>query len=124
MSARDVALEFNDAINRRDLDALVALMTDDYRFVDSTGATFDGRARGREIWKGFFAAFPDYTNHFETVVERGDVVTVAGRSSCKDARLAGPALVHNDQRRSDRRVARHKDTPGRRRELGLDVTDG
>jgi hypothetical protein len=33
----DVALEFVDRINRRDVDLLCELMTEDHRFVDSGG---------------------------------------------------------------------------------------
>jgi hypothetical protein len=37
-------IAFNEAINRRDLTALTALMTDDHRFVDSADDVVDGNA--------------------------------------------------------------------------------
>lgn len=120
MTDSDVVRRFNDAINARDLDALVALMSDDHRFVDTGGATFDGLAKAREIWRGFFASFPDYANHFERLVERAGVVAVSGHSTCSDARLAGPALWSATVR--DGKVAAwrvHDDTPDVRGELGL-----
>ena len=39
----EVVIDFNEAINRRDLDDLVALMTEDHRFVDPGGSTVAGR---------------------------------------------------------------------------------
>lgn len=120
MSSRDIAIQFNDAINARDLDALVALMTDDHRFVDTEGTVFEGIDRCRAIWSGFFDAFPDYRNHFETVTEKDGTVVIAGRSTCSDARLAGPALwsvIIVDGAVREWRV--HEDTPQRRVKLGM-----
>jgi ketosteroid isomerase-like protein len=120
MSDRDIAIKFNDAINARDLDALVALMTDDHRFVDTEGTVFEGIDGCREIWSGFFSAFPDYRNHFETVTDRDGTVVIAGRSTCSDARLAGPALWSVLIAGGAVREWRvHEDTPARRAELGL-----
>jgi ketosteroid isomerase-like protein len=85
-------VRFNDAINGRDLDALAALMTDDHQFVDSEGATVDGKAACVDAWRGFFAAFPDYRNVFEIVVSGAPgVVDVTGRSECSVPELDGPA---------------------------------
>jgi ketosteroid isomerase-like protein len=120
MSDRDIAIQFNDAINARDLDALVALMTDDHRFVDTEGTVFEGIDRCREIWSGFFSAFPDYRNHFDTVEGRHGAIVIAGRSTCSDARLAGPALwsvIIVDGLVREWRVC--EDAPARRAELGL-----
>jgi ketosteroid isomerase-like protein len=120
MPDRDVAIQFNDAINAGDLDALAALMTDDHRFIDSAGTAFEGIDRCREIWSGFFAAFPDYRNHFETVAEKDGKVVIAGRSSCSDERLAGPALwcaAIADRKVREWRV--YDDTPASRAELGI-----
>jgi ketosteroid isomerase-like protein len=85
-------VEFNRRINMGDLEGLVDLMTEDHRFVDTAGAEIEGRAACLEAWRGFFSAFPDYRNHFETVLVRGDRVIVRGRSKCSDPRLDGPAL--------------------------------
>jgi hypothetical protein len=48
----DAVLAFNDAINARELAALTALMTDDHRFVDSAGATVDGKAAASKPGEG------------------------------------------------------------------------
>ena len=46
-----VVTAFNDAINARDLDRLGALMTDAHRFVDSVGATVDGKDACLDAWR-------------------------------------------------------------------------
>ena len=91
---------FNDAINARDLDRLASMMNDAHRFVDSTGATIDGKAACVEAWRGFFAAFPDYRNVFDECHHEGDgLVFVRGHSACSVALLDGPAewrvIVHD-----------------------------
>jgi ketosteroid isomerase-like protein len=53
-----VVIAFNEAINDRDLAALTELMTESHRFIDSAGATVDGRNACVEAWRGFFESFP------------------------------------------------------------------
>jgi ketosteroid isomerase-like protein len=87
-----VVTAFNEAINASDLDRLGALMTDAHRFVDSAGATIDGKVACLDAWRGFFAAFPDYRNVFEECRRTGDgLVFVRGRSVCSVPELDGPA---------------------------------
>ena len=87
-----VATAFNDAINRADLDELVALMTPDHRFVDAAGGTVEGRGACADAWDGFFRSFPDYRNEFATVdVDGAGRVVAEGRSHCSVAVLDGPA---------------------------------
>jgi ketosteroid isomerase-like protein len=83
---------FNECINRRDLGGLSRLMTDDHVSIDSDNNTTSGKEPCVEVWRGFFAAFPDYRNHFEHVVLSGRKAVIVGCSVCSDARLAGPAL--------------------------------
>ena len=92
VDAADVVAAFNDRINARDLDGLTALMTDDHTFVDDAGAAISGRQACAEAWAGFFAAFPDYRNVFETITAEGDTVRVSGHSVCATPDLAGPAV--------------------------------
>jgi ketosteroid isomerase-like protein len=87
-----VVTSFNEAVNARDLDRLGGLMTDAHRFVDSAGATIDGKAACLDAWRGFFAAYPDYRNVFEECRRlREGLVFVRGRSVCSVAELDGPA---------------------------------
>jgi uncharacterized protein YndB with AHSA1/START domain/ketosteroid isomerase-like protein len=87
-----VVLAFNAAINRRDLAALGRLMADHHRFIDAAGNAVSGKPACLEAWQGFFDAFPDYRNVFDTV--RSDapgIVVVDGSSECSVPALAGPA---------------------------------
>jgi ketosteroid isomerase-like protein len=70
--AEAIVRAFNNCINRRDLDGLAALMTDDHRLIDPTGNTVSGRQACLKAWDGFFLAFPDYRNNFDQIFARGD----------------------------------------------------
>jgi ketosteroid isomerase-like protein len=102
IDAATVVLAFNEAINGGDLDALADLMTESHRFIDSAGATVDGRNACVQAWRSFFDSFPDYRNVFHEITEVGNgVVVVRGRSECSFAPLDGPAhwraVVVNDR---------------------------
>jgi hypothetical protein len=99
MSAIDdvaVVTSFNEAINAQDLVRLDELMTEAHRFVDSAGATIDGRGACLDAWRGFFAAFPDYRNVFKecrTVLwSRGLGLSwrIRDRPDCRRDRACGP----------------------------------
>jgi len=63
-----VVSRFNDAFNRHDVDAIMALMTDDCVFENTSpapnGQRYEGQDAVRAFWEGMFAATPDA--HFET----------------------------------------------------------
>jgi ketosteroid isomerase-like protein len=88
---RSVATAFNDRINAGDLDGLAALMTDDHTFIDAAGAEFAPKSVCVAAWRGFFDAFPGYTNVFTVLEAEGDTVAITGYSECSDPQLAGPA---------------------------------
>lgn len=54
-SPRDVALAFVDRNNRHDVGGLVALMSEDHRFVDGLGQEVKGREQMEKGWFGYFA---------------------------------------------------------------------
>lgn len=115
-----VTLRFNEAINARDLERLVMMITDDHRFIDTEGHVVEGRAAIERAWRGFFDAFPDYCNHFETLTSRGERVFVLGRSTCSFAALAGSALwsaLIRGDRVAEWRV--YADDEASRRALGI-----
>ena len=117
----ELVSRFNNCINRRDLEGLVGLMTDDHTFVDSAGGKCEGRESCQAAWRGFFKAFPDYRNEFKLLVERDDIVAALGRSHCSDPRLAGPAIwvgMISGELLSEWRV--YDDTPQTRRRLGIE----
>jgi ketosteroid isomerase-like protein len=116
-----VTLRFNDMINARDLEGLAGLMSEDHRFVDTTGHVVAGRSACLEAWRGFFAAYPTYRNVFVSVREDDGFVTLAGHSTCSDdPELAGPALWTARVADSLVTVWRvYNDTPEVRRQLGV-----
>ena len=114
-------IEFNDAINRRDLDSLGALMADGHAFIESDDNVLAGRAEVLEAWKGFFSSFPDYRNDWSKVMRVGGTLIALGRSICStEPALAGPAIwtaTTVGAKVSEWRV--YEDTPANRRRLGI-----
>jgi ketosteroid isomerase-like protein len=86
MSKENIELHFRsfDALNRRDLSALLALMDDDVeafsRLVPMEGG-LHGHDGMRRWWKGWFDAFPDYTVEVLEVRDFGDVTVAAVRAA-------------------------------------------
>ena len=73
---------FNDAFNRHDVDAVMAAMTDDCVFENTSppnGQRYEGAEQVRAAWEEFFAASP--TAHFdgEDVIATGDRCVVQWR---------------------------------------------
>ena len=119
-STEELATQFNECINRRDLDGLAALMAEDHAFTDTLGATLAGKTACVDAWRDFFQAFPDYRNTFSDVFSRGEVVIAVGYSTCATEALDGPAIWTATIR--DGRVAHWRvftDTPEVRRALKL-----
>ena len=72
---------FNNAINEGNVALLSSLMTEDHTFVDASGAAHSGIKEMTEGWKEFFRMFPDYKNHFESILQEGNLVVALG-SAC------------------------------------------
>lgn len=111
---------FNQFINEQDLDSLASLISEAYRFIDSSNEVHLGRDRALEDWRKFFSLYPDYRNLFEHIEVHGDEVVVVGRSSCSNPQLAGPALwraIVQEGLVLEWRV--YVDTKENRRDLGL-----
>jgi ketosteroid isomerase-like protein len=76
-----VAVErFNDAFNRQDMEALMALVTDDCVFENTypppDGARFAGREAVRAAWAEFFGSSPHATFESEDLFACGDRAVV------------------------------------------------
>ncbi len=73
--------QFNDAFNRHDVDAIMALMTEDCAFENTSpspdGERFEGQEAVRAFWERLFASTPDA--HFETE----EMFTVDDRSAVR-----------------------------------------
>jgi ketosteroid isomerase-like protein len=72
------ALQFNEYINRQDIDGLSSLMTEDHTFIDRKGEVVKGKEAMTRGWMDFFASFPDYKNTFQRVESQGDLVVLYG----------------------------------------------
>ena len=81
MNRRDpklTALLFNECINRRDIDGLSALMSDDHIFIDREDAVYRGKETMTKGWIEFFQSFPQYRNTFTRLESRDDTVILIG----------------------------------------------
>lgn len=76
-----VALRFVNEINRHDVEALVALLSDDHVFVDVAGRELRGRERVRDAWRAYFARYPDYRIAIDSHVDAGVVVGLFGTAT-------------------------------------------
>jgi len=78
----DVVERFNDAFNEHDVDAVMALMTDDCAFESTTppdGGRFDGQREVRSFWEEFFSSTPTARFEGEDVIGAGDRCIVRWR---------------------------------------------
>lgn len=89
-----VALRFVNEINRHDVEALVQLMSADFRFVDGLGQEVRGKDRMREGWTAYFARFPDYRITIREHLSLGPVVALFGTASGSATRDGEPSFAH------------------------------
>ncbi len=84
----DVINRFGEAFNNRDVDGIMALMSDDCVFEGvgaPDGARFEGQAEVREAWDGLFAAFLDSYFDEEELFAAGDRCVTRWIMTWKDA---------------------------------------
>jgi len=80
-SVKDTVLAFVDRINAHDITGILNLLDDNYRFIDSAGDTFRGRAFMRDTWSAHFAQYPDYHILVHRALEDNGAVALFGVSS-------------------------------------------
>lgn len=75
-SAMRVALAFNEAFNRHDVDGMMALMSEDCVFENTTpapdGSRYEGKKVVRLFWQEFFRASPEAHIKIEEIFSAGD----------------------------------------------------
>ncbi|MEW5764044.1 MAG: nuclear transport factor 2 family protein [Acidobacteriota bacterium] len=76
-----IVLRFVEAVERADVGALSACMTEDHVFVDSDGGRVEGREAVTEAWKGFLHMVRDYRLNVERTFSDGDTVVLLGTAS-------------------------------------------
>ena len=79
----EIVERFNDAFNRHDMDAIMALISDDCVF-DTTnpapdGERFEGKDSVRQAWEHLFSGSPDATFLTEEIFACGDHCVVRWR---------------------------------------------
>jgi ketosteroid isomerase-like protein len=74
--AAQLLSDFNDACNRHDVDAMMALMTPDCRFENTTpppdGTAYEGHAAVRAFWETFFRTSPQAQFTIEETFTTGE----------------------------------------------------
>lgn len=82
-TASDEALavieRFNDAFGRKDVDGVMAAMTDDCVFESTAppdGQRYEGQTAVRAFWEEFFASSPEASFESEELIAAGDRVVV------------------------------------------------
>ena len=99
---KTIALQFNECINRRDLEGLVNLMTDNHTFIDSANNIITGRSDNQKNWASFFELFPGYRNVFESVCSKKSTVVMQGYSICPDEKLHNARAIWTAQMEGDK----------------------
>ena len=76
-----VAVSFIDAINRRDLDVLSALMSSDHRLEVFDEEPLVGKSANTDAWRGYFDSFPRYVIHPRRIAETSGSVAILGHTT-------------------------------------------
>lgn len=77
-SPQFVTNSFVRALNRQDIEGMLALMSPNHRLVDSMGNLVEGLERMRAGWAGYFKMVPDYALAIEEMYTSGPVVILLG----------------------------------------------
>jgi SnoaL-like domain len=76
-----VVVSFIDCINRRDVDALGGLMTDDHALEVFDEAPLVGRVANIEAWRGYTDSYPAYVIHPHRISDLGATVAILGHTT-------------------------------------------
>jgi len=77
-SPESVTNAFVRALNRQDVEGMLALMSPSHRLVDSMGTVVEGLEKMRFGWVGYFNMVPDYSLAIEETYASGPVVILLG----------------------------------------------
>lgn len=69
---------FVRAVNRQDVEGMLALMSPTHRLVDSMSNVVEGLERMRAGWQAYFKTVPDYTLAIEETYASGPIVILLG----------------------------------------------
>jgi ketosteroid isomerase-like protein len=96
-SPESVTNAFVRALNRQDIEGMLALMSPSHRLVDSMGTVVEGLEKMRLGWAGYFNLVPDYTLAIEETYASGPVVILLGMAQGTYTRT-GEVLPENHWR--------------------------
>lgn len=114
------ALQFNEYINRQDIDGLTSLMTENHQFIDRAGEIVKGKDAMTKGWIEFFDSFPEYRNTFLRVESRDNLVVLYGFatwSKGSERDFAIWAAIIEDDQVAEWRI--YEDSEENRRQLDL-----
>ena len=87
---------FNEAFNRHDVDAVMALMTEDVVFENTSpapdGERYEGQAAVRAFWEQFFSDSPNARFETEDIFTAGDRCAVGWRYDWGGGHIRGVDL--------------------------------
>ena len=92
MSALEAVARFQKAFGAQDVDAVIAAMTTDCVFEDTSppdGRRYVGAEAVRAAWAALFAASPEGAFQAEETIEAGDRVVVRWRYTWGDGHVRG-----------------------------------
>jgi ketosteroid isomerase-like protein len=81
MSRKETVRLFVDAINRHDMEALLDLMSEDHKFINSMGEVFTGWKGMHKGWREYFSMVPDYRVEISEMFSSGNTVVILGKAS-------------------------------------------
>jgi ketosteroid isomerase-like protein len=88
---------FNEAFNRRDVDAIMRLMSQDCVFESTSpapdGGRYVGQAEVRAVWEELFGSSPDAHFDAEEIIATGDRCVVRWRYTFGTAHVRGVDLM-------------------------------
>jgi len=74
-------VSFIDAVNRGDVAALAALMTEDHTLHVLDEAPLIGKSANIEAWRGYVSSFPQYVIYPHEIAAEGPRVAVVGHTT-------------------------------------------
>ena len=81
MTPLEIAEAFVEAINSKDVDRMITLMTENYKFIDGDGSEHSGRDQMRMGWEEHFELIPDLKISVSQHFAENDTVVFLGWSS-------------------------------------------
>jgi len=76
-----IVLDFISAINNRDIDKILFLLSENHEFIDSQGNIVTGKNNMKYAWICYFELFPDYKIDITEILENELIIGLFGFAS-------------------------------------------